>query len=401
MKTFVVAGNVLLLLFMGCGKNKSIPNDHGSVSALKNQTFFDSVGEVNAYNPNAQYKDEMKECIYAITIETSCTPAKLPLLGLSNNAVTVDAIMSRLMVSHPFLGDTFKQVLLKLNPEALKMFGSVNTIVISDKINPSFYYSYSGAIYLSGMFFWRNYDQWVILNKTTDSREENKRHFQFLTSVDYSKDGKSLNHREDDNTQSIDEITLRVSRLLYHELAHSNDFFPESIYKSADFDKESSYANTAYENYLDQKTASSKISELSSLLNKHIAQVLYMEEAVLPTDKFISGDDVVSEFRKDLATDFYSYSTPMEDHAMNIEEALMLYYNDRPRTLKFYKLPSAYFVPPEGYKYQLIWGEKSRVLNPSIRDRALKSVEISFGKQFALKVRNKLAPMSSQEIKPQ
>lgn len=60
---------------------------------------------------------------------------------------------------------------------------------------------------------------------------------------------------------------------------------------------------------------------------------------------------------------------------MNTEESLMLYYYNFNRFLVIYeKLPSN-VETPEDYDYPIVWGQKSRVLIPEIKVRALYAVE--------------------------
>lgn len=399
MKNWTIVTNLFLFIIIGCSKSGSIPGDHGSISALQNKSFFEKVGEVKPYNPFSSYAKKMAICVYADTSEKSCTVQSLPLLGISKEKITPQDILDRTMISHDFLGVAFKEVLNKMNPEMLQMFGSVNAVVISDKINPSFYWTKPGAIYLSGSYFWKNAEEYDLLHQVKDYRQDFGNAFQFIFDSDYIKDGKSITERADQNFQTYDEMSYRVIRLLFHELTHANDFFPRSFYKSQDINLNQTYSEIASGRYLnDQLISQKQATKLASLKLSHLGEIFFQGEEATPEDSSILAEEVVQEFKNDIATDYYSYSTPMEDLAMSAEEALMLYYYNIPRLVIVIKLPEPHFVVPANYNYIIGWGEKSRVLEPNIKGRALYAVENLLGKSIAQKVSDKMDQFSFKEI---
>jgi hypothetical protein len=399
MKHWTSLASVFLLLLVGCSKDQSIPGDHGAISAIQNKTFFEELGKLNPYNPNSPYVDKMQECVYADTAEESCIVGDLPLIGLSKVNITVEDILDRTLVSHDFLGVTFKEVLSRMNPEMLQMFGAVTAIVISDKVNPSFYYSVSGAIYLSGRYFWKNAKERKLLTQVKDFREGAGSPLQFFFDSEYLKAGKSITNRAVKNEQSYDEMAINVSRLLFHELSHANDYFPKSFYYSQRLNLTKTYQKTARERFLKKELESDKLpSQVTSQKLIHIGQVLYQGKKATTEDSALLAEEVIQEFKNDVASDDYAYSTSREDYAMIAEEALMLYYYETPRFLFVIKLPEANFVPPDDYVYQIAWGEKSRVLEPKIKLRAAIVVENDLGKDVGKKIIEKLNQYSSVEI---
>lgn len=390
---------LLLLLIIGCSKNESIPGDHGAVSALKNKTFFDKVGEVRPYNPNNPYAVKMKECIYADTDDKSCSIKSLPLLGMSKDLITPQDILERTMISHDFLGEAFKQVLNRMPPEMLQMFGSINAVVISDKINPSFFYSTSGAIYLSGHYFWSNTEEYKLLNQVKDYRQDFGSALQFIFDNDYIKNGKSITTRASENVQTYDEMSFNVARLLFHELTHANDFFPRSFYQKQDTDLSKTYRKTAFERYSKSEIASLQLpTPLTSKKLNHLGDILYHGVDATTQDTSTLAEEVVQEFKNDVASDPYGYSTPMEDLAMNAEEALMFYYYNIPRYVVVIKLPMPNFKIPENFDYPILWGEKGRILESKIKNRAIFAVENDLGATISQKVSDKLDQFLPKEI---
>lgn len=379
---------IFLIMFVviaaGCSKSKSIPGDHGADSALKNKTFFEEVGVVEPYRPGAAYSATAVKCVYSITEKDACTASELPLLGLKEGKITIEDILNRTLVSHQFLGNSFREALSRMNPEMLKMFGAVTAVVISDKINPSFYYNASGAIYLSGRYFWRNLEEWKLLTQVKDFREGSGMPFQFQFDSDYIKDGKSIGHRVFDDEQNYDEMSLKLARLLFHELAHANDFFPSTFYKDSAFDMEKTYLQMSEERYEKKENLSHKLpSSPGSITLNHVGQVLYQGEKASAEDSLLTAEQVAQEISNDVVSDAYAYSTPMEDLAMLAEEALMLHFYNMPRYTFVIKLPSAFFKIPKDFDYPIAYGQKSKIAEAVIKPRAVFAIDSLIGREMA------------------
>jgi hypothetical protein len=399
MKIWTLTANVLFLLFVSCSKGGSIPGDHGAISAIKNKTFFDSVGAVKPYNSANRYAQQLQTCVYADSSDRSCSINSLPFIGISKKAITTQDVLDRTMVSHDFLGESFKQVLNRMNPEMLQMFGAVNAIVISDKINPSFYYSNSGAIYLSGRFFWRNAEEFALLNQVRDSREDYGSALQFLFVSEYFKNGKSISERAKNEVQTYDEISLNLARLLFHELTHANDYFPKTVYQNPDLDLSKSFQSVAHDRFIKNELISMKQPiKVSSDTLIHLADILFSGEEATKADSEVLAEEVVKEFRADVASADYSYSTDREDLAMCSEEALMLYYYGFKRYIVVVKLPEANYIIPEDFDYPIVWGEVDRILEPTIKSRALFAIENVLSKNISDQVSKKLDQFSPKEI---
>lgn len=399
MKIWNITLNLFLLLIIGCSKSEPISGDHGTILALENRIFFESVGEVKPYNINTPYAAIMKECIYADTAEKSCTVGSLPFIGMSKDKITVQDILDRTMISHEFLGERFKQVLLRLNPEILQMFGAVASVVISDAINPSFYLYSSGTIYLDGNYFWKTEEEWDLLSQTEDSRDGMGLPLQFKFDSDYIKNGKSIINRAQANSQTYNEIVISISKLLFHELTHANDYFPSVFYKSQDLNLNKTYQKMGHERFLKSKLMSDQQTTfLNSSKLKHISQILYKGVSATPADSLILAEDIIQEFKNDIANDVYAYVNSREDFAMCAEEALMLYYYNIPKYTAIIRLPGPYFVEPKNYIYQIAWGEKSRVLKPHIKNRAIFAIESVLGKIIGKKVSKRFDEMAPKEI---
>lgn len=388
-----------LLTFIGCSKDQSIPGDHGAESALKNKSFFEEVGELKLAHPSTAYAQALQECVYADKADKSCVINRLPLIGMTTNQITVDDVLDRTLYTHAFMAVAFKQVLERLNPEVLQMFGAVNAIVLSNSINPSFYLSTSGAIYLSGNYFWSNYDEWVVSQSAKDERDSYGVNLQFTTDHDYLKNKKSISSRAEEDRRSYDEMVMPLARLLFHELTHANDFFPKSVYLGSAIDSGKTYQKIAFERFTQgQLVSSNQPTRLTSTKLWHLGDVLFHGETATAEDRSSLAVEVADEFKNERAVDMYSFSTEREDLAMNAESLLMKYYYDASRYIVFIKYPQTNFVPPKNYDYPIVWGQKDRVLAPEIKKRALYAVENDLGKAVRDRVETKVKGAGPIEI---
>lgn len=401
MKRFKYFAFLAILLIVGCSKGKSvpaIPGDHGEERLKETlqvtENFFDSTRKVYPLYPDAPYAQKAAECVYNFG-EKSCLVAEVPLLGLYGN-VTVESIMKRTLVSHPFLGEAFREVLLRLKPETLEMFGAVSAIVISDLINPSFYLNDSGAIYLSGRYFWRTPEERKLVTQVIDGRSSAVFSLPYLFDSDYVVNGQSIETRESDSHRTYEEIARIVSRLLFHELAHANDYFERSFYRSEDFNEHKTYDELAYERYSTSKLISQRLPvHVKSEILIKAGQIWFQGEKATEEDKKTTVETIIKEFTNDVASDVYAYSTHHEDLAMLTEEALMLTLLNYSRYVAIVQLPHADYKPTPEFAWPISWAVKKRIADPVIKPRAIFAVENVLNKNLAQKVKNKLDLESS------
>ena len=92
--------------------------------------------------------------------------------------------------------------------------------------------------------------------------------------------------------------------------------FPRSFYLDEKaLDLTQSYGQISY----------NQPSDLTSDKLIHLGGVLFKGTPPTSEDNLLLANAVANEFKKDIATDFYSFVSPMEDLAMNTQESLMLY----------------------------------------------------------------------------
>ena len=97
---------------------------------------------------------------------------------------------------------------------------------------------------------------------------------------------------------------------------HMQTIFPRAFYLDEKaLDLTQSYGQISY----------NQPSDLTSDKLIHLGGVLFKGTPPTSEDNLLLANAVANEFKKDIATDFYSFVSPMEDLAMNTQESLMLY----------------------------------------------------------------------------
>ncbi len=284
-----------------------------------------SLADVYAYNRNSPYADALETCIYSNTQTSYCNLTKLPFIGSRNPTPTVDEIMDRVLVSHDWMGARFRTFLeeVDIGDDIKNLLGATTSIVISYDVRPSFFWSGTGAIYMDPKYFWVTPEERDTLNETPDFRSDFGAELSFVDTWrivkdnDYAFYNPQVTSRETRTTTDSRYYALRV---LYHELAHANDFFPPRAWSAAvGSDFPFSYANA---NDPDSTQLADDFS-LTSQEMTDLAQVLFQGTTATQTQIDYSPTEVGSFFFPDDATNTYNYSTIREDYAMLAEEYMM------------------------------------------------------------------------------
>ena len=139
--------------------------------------------------------------------------------------------MDRVVVSHQWMGDRFKDFLTNndSNNDIKNLLRATTAIIISYDVRPSFYWAATGAIYLDAENFWLTPQERDTINEAPDYRADFGNDLQFVMPWRYVKDNayasESYSKSERVNRTAEDAL-FRLTSLMYHELAHANDFFP-------------------------------------------------------------------------------------------------------------------------------------------------------------------------------
>lgn len=334
--------------------------------------YFDlPVARTHSYNPASPYAKALTKCVYSNQINQACTISELPLIGQTNSTGDVTPILDRVVVSHDWMGDNFAAYLTQMDPNSdfAKLLQSVTAIVISYDIRPSFYWVVTGAIYLDPNDLWLTPTERDTINEAPDYRGEFGDNLQFLMPWRYVKNNQytSLSFPiTSRHTRNLNQINADLASLLYHELAHANDFFPRSVHTSLT-------GPTLLDDYRrrnnNQALASDNISRsypLTSTEMTALAAVSFLGTIADSTQTAYQADDVTAFFSNDIANDFYAYSSTREDTAMLFEEAMMSYRYQILRDVAVANNPSVLTADT----LIVDWGQRGRIGDANLASRA-------------------------------
>ncbi|MFT7008434.1 MAG: hypothetical protein ACJAXJ_002974 [Colwellia sp.] len=339
-------------------------------SAIASNAYFDErTARVFPYNSNSPYAQSLVNCTYSNTLSSSCTLASLPLLAQESISLSVSNIMDRVVVSHQWMGDRFKDFLVNNdnNNDFKRLLRATTAIVISYDIRPSFYWAATGAIYLDAENFWLTPQERDTINEAPDFRADFGNDLQFSMPWRYVKNNQyatSSFNEEQRVTRTRNDGFYRLASLLYHELAHANDFFPSTEW----------FTHNAQTRILDAATSTNFESDqlsvslpLQSQKMRDLAQVSFSGELATAAQKSYQPLDIQSFFSPDTATDFYAYSSLREDYAMLFEELMMQSRFQVFRDVAIINQPTANSITSQDYI--VTWGQRGRVGEETIKPR--------------------------------
>ncbi len=330
---------------------------------------------------NSEYAPVLAECARPFNRGgdnqfNACTLAQLPLLGQEHEQVTVNDVLNRTLVSHSWMANRFEQSLNALPDDLLQLFSGVTAVVIGADIRPSYYWLATGSIYLDPANLWLTIEERDTISREPDFRSGFSQELNFEGLARFVKDGDyawssaPLSGPGDD--RNLDQILPPMASLLFHELAHANDYIPPS--EHANLNPQWTVATAATQLESDSVSATlASTYPLNSTLMMDLAEVSFQGRDATESEKQLSPRDVGLEFGADTATDAYSYVSSgsrelfFEDTAMMFEEAMMQHYFGITREVAFTDRPEGDDVFCDDYIVR--WGERGRVGNNQIRPR--------------------------------
>ena len=332
--------------------------------------------DVFPYIKDGPYSDILVDCIYNNQLERSCSFQTLPLIGTEYTSPTIEQVLSRLVVSHQWLGNRFKQFLEEsaTSEDMLKLLRATTAIVISYDIRPSFYWTATGAIYLDAQNFWVEPEERDTLNEQPDFRSNFGRDLRFIIPWRYVKDNgyyfalSSDYPVEQRNSKGFNHFEADITWLMYHELAHANDFFPPSSWGQLD------PTSSPLEHYNQTPAASDSFASTFPLISSDmhsLAQVSFLGAEATASQKSITAQEVESYFTPDSAPAYYSYSTIREDYATLFERFMMLYRLN-------VNADDAIISTENNEALNVTWGQRDRVNHPSLQLRVKEVVNNIF-----------------------
>lgn len=338
---------------------------------IANNAYFEErVAQVYPYNSNSPYAENLVACVYSNTLSSSCTLEKLPLLANEGTTPSIENIMNRVVVSHKWMGNRFKDFLTNsdTNNDFKRLLRATTAIVISYDVRPSFYWAATGAIYLDADNFWLTPEERDTINEAPDYRSDFGKELQFYMPWRYVKDNDyadSYFSNDQRVTRTINDGFYRLTSLLYHELAHANDFLPSSEW----------FKHNDNVRLLDAALSTNPSSDglsvafpLQSREMRNLAQVRYSGKAATTIEKSYSPNDIETFFSPDVASSFYAYFSEREDYALLFEELMMQSRFNVFRDVAVTNLPTGDNISASDYI--VTWGQRGRIGNTNIKLRA-------------------------------
>ena len=353
------------LLFSSCsGSNSSSDIPAGLDYGDFDNTFV--------YDDSSPYKDVLKKCISVTTESDSCKLSELPFLHQESAVPTKEMIMKRVVVSHSWMAVRFSQMLDILDDDIKILLGAVTAIVIDDDIIPSFYWGMTGAMYIDARYLWLSVAEANTITNKQDYRADYANDLSFIEATRFLKDGDYASDYipiESNQSRTINDIKYNLASLLYHELAHANDFFPNSARWSVNIDssvvdtivkmRANGVTQKLYENYpLQSNTLSS------------MGQVLYQGNTPTQLQKDTTAKDMGRYFESDSASDMYAYSNQYEDTATLFQMSMLKYHYGIEQDIGFIVAPTK-ATNLSCSDYILGWGERNTIAKPTVKQRAI------------------------------
>ncbi|WNC70141.1 hypothetical protein RI845_08365 [Thalassotalea nanhaiensis] len=340
--------------------------------AIPSNAYFDdddpgsALANVYVYNSNSPYKDTLVNCVYSNQLSSSCDLGDLPILADENNGATpsIEQIMDRLVVSHDWMAINFKAYLeaFDTNDDFKNLLRATTAIVLSYDIRPSFYWAATGAIYLDPNNLWLTAEQRDTINEAPDYRANFGSELQFVMPWRYVKNNDYVSYSfpvAERLDRDLEHIKYDLADLLYHELAHANDYFPPAEWGI--------YSGST--RFLDAALTRAEISDdlivlypLQSQEMKDLAAVRFLGEDANAIQKAYTPDDVSLFYKEDISNGFYNYTNEKEDLGILFESLMM--------SLRYGVQRDTAVTSDRDGGYVVSWGQRGRVAEPDISERA-------------------------------
>ncbi len=343
-----------------------------TINAHENNAYDERLARVFAYNTDSPYAYVLIPCVYSNSIDfrTSCRLNELPLIAQDTTSPNVEDIMDRVVVSHHWMGQRFKEFLETMDPnnDFKNLLRATTAIVISYDVRPSYYWVVTGAIHLDPDNLWLTPDERDTINQAPDYRASFGDSLNFVMPWRYVKDNSYASYYYPEDMRVTRQPTdglYRLASLMYHELAHANDFFAQSNWSN--IDRNDRILDAADKIIQATGTQSDQLSSTLPLYGAEmyrLAKVRYHGETATATEISYSPSDVTAFFSPEQAPQFYNYTSKREDYAMLFDGFMMKARYDVDRDVAITNQPRS-----AGEEYIVTWGQRGRIGDTDIKQR--------------------------------
>ena len=351
----LVTTTVLCLFMASCGGKPKLPKS--------------GLDQVEPFLSEGPYAAVLKDCATVTQTKRSCRLSTLPPIGLDTENPTLDDILARVLVSRPWMGVRFEQLMEQMPEDMYRLMRGVTAIVIGENIRPSYYTTMTGAIYLDAANLWLTQAEKSVISRAPDYRSEFSDPMAFRSFWRYTRgDEDAYRHYGLSSTtdRQLTDIIIPMASLLFHELAHANDLFPPSVYESVDTNQRfAAMANSIASERLSTHLTVNNGLESNEMF--HLASILFRGSTPTSSDKQTTATAVGGFFEPDKASDDYAYSSQFEDLAMLFEEAMMKHHFGIDRDIAFVTAP-AHATHCDDYR--IGWGVRNRIGTNRVKARA-------------------------------
>ncbi|MGF1767013.1 hypothetical protein L4D06_06470 [Enterovibrio makurazakiensis] len=375
-------------LFLGCGggggSNERPPNAPEDEGTPVNVNGVPSLNSISAFSEDSP--TNLVSCSKAFLDNESCSLSAIKPIGVSTSSVSLSDIESRLVVSHDWMAASFLEAMESISSQDLNnLFKSVNAIVISYDIRPSFYHSYTASMYIDPRYLWRNKEEWDSIFKQDDFRTDygdGLRFDAFRRYVDWNGDYVTWSNTFRANSyeaRSAYQIAPGLFRLLAHELAHANDYLPhDSLLSLGD-------SGTIREAMSGITPVHQELESSIPLANdtlRDIADIMFGGVNASEFLRSIEPSYAGLLFDFDGAEDLYSYYTPQEDVAMLLESMMMFKRYSALSDVAFVSVPDDRDNATCD-DYVIGWGQRGRLADRYVEQRAVFVAERILGRDVS------------------
>ena len=322
------------------------------------------------FRSDGRYRSALQPCTYGREATEVCTLARLPFLGQEFAQPTIDQVMSRVLVSHDWMGQNLAALLRLLPQDLLAMFRSVTAIVIAEDIRPAFYAPRYGAIYLDPGFLWLTPAQQADISDEPDFRSDFGAELDAQVPWRYVANERRLAVVQDaQGNRDAASLAPILALLLYHELAHAMDFMAASKLDGLSVDSSATVEEAILSGPI-QSDSWFASYPLDSQRLADFAEVVFAGTEASPQILRLQPDDLVDEFANTGAVQLYGHFNQFEDLATTFESVMMHFHFGAEKDVAVTNVPSN----GDTGQALVFWGQRGRLGDQSVYQRARDSV---------------------------